>query len=70
MKERIGAAIRGAAGPDEAVEAVWRLLSDGSGPIMDFERGPDPTKGPYLQVVEDRAWNLPAGAYALVAVDA
>ena len=36
--------------------------------VMDFERTADPTKEPYVQVVEDRAWNIPAGAYRLTPV--
>lgn len=33
--------------------------------IMDFERTADPTKECYVQVVEDRGWNIPGGAYEM-----
>jgi len=38
-------------------------------PVMDFERTPDPTQGPFIQVVEDRGWNIGAGAYLMIALD-
>ena len=39
-------------------------------PIMDFERTADPTTQPFVQVVEDRAWNVKAGAYLMIPLDA